>query len=46
MVKEKVAKMLEYAEAMADRCNDKGDVRGHDYWMGKVNAYQNILAIL
>ena len=46
MVKEKVIEMLEYAEDMADRCNEKGNVYNYNYWKGKATAYQNVLDIL
>lgn len=42
MTKEKVAEMLEYAENMAEKCREKDNQRGYDWWMGKVSAYQNI----
>lgn len=45
MTKEKIIEMLEYAETMADKYYKKGDMINRAYWMGKVNAYQNVLAM-
>lgn len=41
-IKEKVIEMLDYSENMADVYEEKGDLHKHSYWIGKVNAYQNV----
>lgn len=46
MIEEKVVEMQEYAEDMADRYNEKGDMYNYNYWKGKATAYQNVLDIL
>lgn len=43
--KEEVIRLLEYSEDMADKFYEKGDKEAYNYWMGKVNAYQNVIGM-